>query len=319
MLLVRATPSARLRFEVRDTGSGIDAADLEAIFQPFKQVGDAQRRPGGTGLGLAISRQYVRLMGSEIHVESLPGQGSAFWFELEVPVVVAAAEPAPATARIATGYQGPRKTVLVVDDVAENRAVVADMLKPLGFEVVEAANGREALEIAPRLLPHLILMDSVMPVMDGLEATAQLRRLEAFREVPIIVVSAGVSGSDHEKSERAGASVFLPKPIDMNALLEQIASLLQLEWTHPVPKESVSPESAAAELLVMPPAEEIEILHRLAKVGNMQDILRRAAYLAELDPRYVPLASRLTMLAKSYQSKAILNLVEQWLKKNQVT
>lgn len=308
---------ARLRFEVRDTGSGIDASDLDTIFQPFQQVGDAQRRLGGTGLGLTISRQYVRLMGGDIQVESLLGQGSTFWFELEVPVV-AATEPATAPIRIVTGYQGPRKTVLIVDDVAENRTVVADMLKPLGFEVVEAANGREALEIAQNLLPHLILMDLVMPEMDGLETTRHLRRLAAFQKVPIIMVSANVSGSEHEKSARAGANAFLPKPIDLNALLGQIALMLQLDWTYALQRENPSLESETAELLVLPPAEEMEILHHLSKLGNMQAILQRAAYLAELDERYGPLASQLSLLAKSYQSKAILNLVEQWLKENQV-
>ena len=88
-LRVRLSPPARLRFEVQDTGIGIDAEQLDAIFQPFEQAGDAQRRLGGTGLGLAISRQYVRLMGGDIQVESRLGQGSTFWFELEVPVVEA--------------------------------------------------------------------------------------------------------------------------------------------------------------------------------------------------------------------------------------
>ncbi|HJW55367.1 MAG TPA: ATP-binding protein [Burkholderiaceae bacterium] len=317
MLQMRVTPSARLRFEVRDTGSGIAASELETIFQPFEQLGNAQRRLGGTGLGLTISRQYIRLMGGDIQVESLLGQGSTFWFELEVPMV-AATEPATAMTRIVTGYQGPRKTVLVVDDVAENRAVVADMLKPLGLEVIEAANGREALEIAQNLLPHLILMDLVMPEMDGLEATLHLRRLAAFQKVPIIMVSASVSDSDHEKSACAGANAFLSKPIDLNALLWQIALTLQLHWTYALPRENPSPEPETAAPLMMPPAEEMEILHHLSKLGNMQAIQQRAAYLAELDPRYGPLASQLSLLAKSYQSKAILNLVEQWLKGNQV-
>jgi signal transduction histidine kinase/DNA-binding NarL/FixJ family response regulator len=317
LMQVRMTPSARLRFEVRDTGSGIAAAELDTIFQPFEQAGDAQRRLGGTGLGLTISRQYVRLMGSDIHVESRLGQGSSFWFELEVPVV-ATVDAATAEPRIVTGYDGPRKTILVVDDVAENRAVAADMLKPLGFEVVEAANAHEALELAQNRLPHLILMDCVMPEMDGLDATHRLRQLTAFKAVPIIVVSASVSGSEHERSARAGANVFLPKPIDLNALLEQIALLLKLNWRYAVPAEMPSPESKPAAPLVMPPVEEMEILLQLSRRGDMQDILRRAAYLAELDQRYAPLASQLILLATNYQSKAILSLVELGLKEKQV-
>jgi CheY-like chemotaxis protein len=185
--------------------------------------------------------------------------------------------------------------------------------------VVDAASGREALEIAPHLQPDLILLDSLMPDLDGLEATVHLRQLAAFQKVPIIVVSASVSGADHEKSELAGASAFLPKPVDLNALLEQLALMLQLDWTYALPGENPASEPKTAELLVMPPIEELEILHRLSKLGNMQDILRQAAYLAELDPRYGPLANQLSSLAKSYQSKAILNLVEQCLKKSQVS
>ena len=317
LLQVSLSPPARLRFEVRDTGSGIDAAELETILQPFEQVGDAKHRLGGTGLGLAISQQYVRLMGSAIQVESVLGQGSSFWFELEVPAGVAV-DPLPAPARVVTGYRGPRKTVLVVDDLAENRAVVDDMLKPLGFELIVAANGREALETAQLVLPDLVLMDVVMPEMDGLEVTRRLRGLEAFQSVPIIVVSASVSSSDLEKSLSAGANAFLPKPIDLNALLEQIARMLQLDWILASAAEIAPREARTTEPLVMPPQEELEILHHLSKMGNMQNILQRVAHLAELDPRYAPLASQLSSLAKSYRSKAIRTLVEQWMNDNRV-
>ena len=112
----------------------------------------------------------------------------------------------------------------MVDDVAENRAVVVDMLTPLGFEMVEAANGREGLEIAQSLRPDLILMDIVMPEMDGLEATRRLRQLPAFKDVPIIAISASVSASEASKCLAAGMNAFLPKPIDVDKLLSQIAT-----------------------------------------------------------------------------------------------
>ncbi len=193
------------------------------------------------------------------------------------------------------------------------------MLRPLGFEVVEAVNGREGLEIAHSEKPHLILMDITMPEMDGLEATCRLRGMEAFKEVPIIAVSASVSGIDSDKSLEAGANVFLPKPIDMGQLLRQIATLLPLDWTYDRPEEKTAAEPEATGFMVVPPLEEMEVLHRLARLGNMRDILERATYLAELDQRYRPFAHQLHLLAKGYQTKAILLLVERCLNGEQVS
>ena len=312
-LRVRFTPPSRLRFDVRDTGVGISTDQLNAIFQPFEQVGDMQRRLGGTGLGLAISRQYVRLMGGEIQVESRPGQGSTFWFELEVPVVDSQTATTPN--RIVTGYSGPRKIVLVVDDVAENRAVVAHILRPLGFEVVEAANGREGLEMAQRLRPHLILMDIAMPEMDGLEAVRRLRQQAAFKDVPVIAASASVSAADSKKSLEAGMSAFLSKPLDVDKLLEQMAALLQLNWVYAAQAQSSS-ELETLGPIVAPPAEEMENLHRLARLGNMQRIVEYANYLVQLDERYRPFANQLRSLANNYESKALLRLVGQYLQSN---
>ena len=307
MLWVHFAPPDRLRFEVQDTGAGIAADQLKTIFEPFEQAGDMRHRVGGTGLGLAISRQYVRLMGGDIQVESCPGQGSTFRFEVKAQAVQAAT--VTTSAKTVSGYAGPRKKILVVDDIAENRAVAIDLLTPLGFEMAEAANGREGLELAQCLRPDLILMDIAMPELDGLAATRLLRKQEAFREVPIIALSASVSASDNEQCLAAGMNAFLPKPVNANKLFEQIATLLQLEWTYGLEKA----ESPAEEegLIVAPPEAEMEVLHRLAKLGNMREIMVQADHLAQLDARYRPFANRLSVLAKGYQSQAVLRLVEE--------
>ena len=305
-LRARFTPPARLCFAVQDTGIGIAADQRETIFAPFEQAGDMRHRVGGTGLGLAISRQYVRLMGGEIAVESQPGQGSTFRFEVEAQPVQAAT--ATVSTKTVTGYAGPRKKVLVVDDIAENRAVVIDLLTPLGFEVAEAANGREGLEMAQRLRPDLILMDIVMPELDGLAATRRLRQLDAFREVPILAVSASVSASDSKQSLAAGMNAFLFKPLDADKLLEQMAKLLRLEWTYASAKVEAPLETGP---MVVPPAEEMEVLYRLAKLGNMHEIMAQTERLAQLDERYRPFTRQLSSLARNYQSKAVLRLVEE--------
>ena len=314
-LRVRFVPPSRLRFDVQDTGIGIVQGQLETIFQPFEQVGEMQRRQAGTGLGLAISRQFVRLMGGEIRVDSRLGQGSTFWFELDVPVTHADLVPPLAQSTVA-GYGGPRKKIVVVDDVAENRALVIDMLSPLGFEMVEAVNGRDGLAKARIERPDLILMDLVMPPgMDGWEAMRQLRQLPGVKDIPLIAVSASVSEGNQASSRMAGANAFLSKPINLDQLLTQIGILLKLKWIEALPAAPPPSAPQAVGELVVPPAKEMEELYHLAKMGNMQEILRWAGYVTKLDERYRPFANRLAQMAQDYRSKAILNLVEQYMEK----
>ena len=312
-LCVGATSAGRIRFEVRDTGVGIGSDQLEFIFRPFEQAGDMQRRIGGTGLGLAISRQLVHMMRGDIRVESRVGEGSTFWFELDLPAIAPKLE-ITAHGPGVIGYAGPHKNILVVDDILENRAVLAGMLGPLGFEVSEATNGMEGLDKAQALRPDLILMDLVMPGMDGLEATRRLRMLPALQNVPIIAISASASIADQEKSMAAGTNAFLAKPVDFDSLLSHVANLLGLDLIYessqqarPIPEEQKTSSPA------VPPENEIQALYKLAQMGNMQNILRWANHVEALDACYKPFADQLRTLAKGYQSKAILNLAKRYM------
>jgi PAS domain S-box-containing protein len=300
--LPRGDAPPRLRIEVQDSGVGIAADRLEAIFHPFEQAGDAAQRAGGTGLGLAISRQLVRLMGSDIHAVSEPGRGSRFWFDIDVPL--AGTEPAVPLQHTATGYEGRRRTVLVADDVADNRALVVDLLGSLGFIVLEAADGDDLLAQAQRACPDLVITDVVMPGIDGLEATRRLRRLPGWGSVVILAVSANVSGNDQARSLAAGADAFLPKPIAINQLLQQVGERLQLRWT--LASNVAEPPGPP---LVAPPHDEIETLYRLARLGNMRSIRDRADHVGALHEDYRPFADRLRMLADRFQSRAIVELI----------
>jgi len=313
---VHLAAPGRFRFEVQDSGVGIGADQLEAIFKPFEQAGDLQHRVGGTGLGLAISRQFLKLMGSDVRVESRVGEGSRFWFEADLQVIESKAvvihEPG------VMGYAGARKRILVVDDVADNRAVALDMLRQLGFETSEASDGAQALQAAQTQPPDLILMDLVMPGLDGLETTRRLRQLPTFKELPIIVLSASASGADQEQSLLAGANAFVAKPIAYERLMAHIADLLHLDLVHDAsPVEPLAADKEAT-ALVAPPPPEIDALYRLARLGNMQDILQWAKHLDDLHERYRPFASQVRILAKGYQSKAILNFARKHLKSREV-
>jgi signal transduction histidine kinase len=232
---VSFAPPVRLRVAVRDTGVGLTPEQLRRLFNPFEQVGDARRRSAGTGLGLVTSREFVRLMGSDIQVQSRPGEGSAFSFELDVPTV-RCATPAPPLTPLpeptATMYRGPRRKVLVVDDVGASRAVLMDMLGRFGFLMFEAASGHEGLAQAQAIVPDLILMDIVMPDWSGQEVIARVREVPALRGVAIVAVSASATAATRDQCMAVGADAFLSKPVDMNSLLQRVSSLLNLSWTH---------------------------------------------------------------------------------------
>jgi PAS domain S-box-containing protein len=301
---------ARLYFEVRDTGIGIDEKHLKAIFQPFSQVGSAEQRLGGTGLGLAISSQFVRLMGSDIEVDSRLGQGSVFRFALEVQVVTGPVVSPPIDP--ITGYVGDRRRILVADDVVVNRAVLREMLEPLGFEISEVEDGWETLEKVRSQRPDLILMDVFMPKMDGLEAIRRLRERPDGAELPVITISASASGSDEQSALATGANAFLPKPIDQHKLLAHIGHLLGIDWIRASSDAGKLPMASGGPFVVPPPAE-MEILHQLALQGSMRDIAQRAEHLCNLNERYRPFAKHLSSLAHQFQSGAILRFVEQHL------
>jgi CheY-like chemotaxis protein len=221
----------RLRIEVEDTGVGIAPADLHTIFKPYQQAGDPTRRAGGTGLGLAISRSLVHALGGTIGVASTLQAGSRFWVELDVNVMQGGAQAHDDEHDI-RGYLGPRRTVLIVDDSIEHRALMTQLLQSLGFETVEARNGAEALLQAQTTKPDLILMDNAMPEMTGMHAITALRAQPQFESVPVIAISASVTQVQAQQCLASGFDAFLPKPVRFDDLLYTVGALLQLQWTY---------------------------------------------------------------------------------------
>ncbi len=212
----------RFRFEVRDTGIGMTPEQVAGLFRPFAQADQSTtRRYGGTGLGLAISKRLVEAMGGAIGVESEPGRGSLFWFEvpLEVGDAMVVAERA--------GFEPssvPPLRVLLAEDVVLNQELIAEMLGRYGHEVVVASNGAEAVGLSSRERFDLVLMDVQMPVMDGVEATRRIRELPPpTGRVPIVALTANAMASEREQYLAAGMDDYVTKPVDWARLFATMA------------------------------------------------------------------------------------------------
>jgi CheY-like chemotaxis protein len=233
---------------------------------------------------------------------------------------VAATSPANVPApRTIVGYEGERKRVLIVDDMPQNRAMLVDLLQAVGFVVAAAENGLECLVQLDDFKPDLIVMDVMMPVIDGNETTRRIRQMPAWSTVPIIAVTAGASPDDEAKCREAGANAFLAKPVEHDVLLRTIGSLLGLTWiTGEAAPEAAQPDEEEEAVLVAPPAAEIEVLWQLVRIGNMRRIREQADYLRTLDPVYGPFADHLDALAQGYHSKDLAAFVGRYRTENAV-
>ncbi|WP_437821025.1 AAA family ATPase [Sorangium sp. So ce1078] len=313
-VLDESVPAGRMvRFRVEDTGPGIASEHLSRIFEPFEQVGEQSAKSEGTGLGLAITKRLVQQMGGAIEVRSEVGEGSAFTVTLPLAEVQLATSPGEAMGwDTIVGYRGERRTILIVDDNADNRAVVRGLLGPLGFDLREADGGEAALRMAAQHAPALVLMDVYMRGMDGHETARRLRLLPELRRVVILASSASVSEADRQKCARAGCDDFLPKPIQASALLDKISRLLSIEWIRrdetPV-LDSPAEGPVDGGPLAPPPAEELALLSALADKGRIHKILEEAERLRLHDPRLRPWLEQLVALARGYQTRKLRDFV----------
>ncbi|MEH1851998.1 MAG: ATP-binding protein [Nostoc sp.] len=316
------TATYQIRFEIEDTGVGISPSGLTKIFQPFEQVGDVKKQGEGTGLGLAISQQIVSLMGSTLNVDSQLGQGSTFWFEVEVPEAKEWATSLRTTQQgKIVGFEGSKHKVLVVDDRWENRSVVVSLLEPLGFEVVAVSNGREGLEKAKEIHPDLIITDLMMPEMNGYEMLRQLRQIPELKDIPAIASSASVFESNQNESLTAGADAFLPKPVEAPALLKLLEKYLNLKWIYDQNSIAVEPMSTNSQSIssstpdeIIPPSEEIlSQLHTLALQGRLMAIEQQLKNLEKTDDRYKQFIQEVRQYADNFQTEKIRTLIEEYL------
>jgi signal transduction histidine kinase/CheY-like chemotaxis protein len=228
------SPTPLLFFEIEDTGLGIKPEELDKLFEPFIQTESGRDSKQGTGLGLAISRQFVRLMGGDIGVSSIVGQGSIFQFEIPCQTTQEfEAQPQTSYQRVmGLAPDQPKYRILVVEDKWENRRLLVKLLEPLGFNIKEAENGKDAIAIWETWRPHLIWMDMRMPVMDGYEATQHIKQCTMGQATVIIALTASVFEEKRSLILSSGCDDFVRKPFKDTEIFEKMAKHLGVKYVY---------------------------------------------------------------------------------------
>jgi len=322
----------KIRFQIEDTGVGIPEDHLDLIFQPFRQVGEVYMKSEGTGLGLSISKRLVEAMNSELKLISNLGAGSTFWFDVELPQAFHWRGAETFHPPLMVGYRHvsnrPLK-ILVVDDKAINRSLAIDLLSPLGFEMSEAVDGQNAIEQAKTIQPDIVLMDIVMPIMNGLEATRQIRQEPSLNpthfglvsnmahDVIIIAASASAFDNDYVESLQAGCNDFIAKPLHLEKLLQKLETLLGLQWmyasTDLLPTETTASTLEPQVAQVGHSQELAQELQLLAQRGRIKQLREAIDHLETSGPQYKTFVEKVKQFAKQYQLKEIEILLQSYL------
>lgn len=276
-----ADGSQRLGFEVEDTGVGIAPDELEILFDAFAQTESGRQSQQGTGLGLAISREFVRLMGGDLTLTTQLGQGTTFRFDLPLANADTVEVVPQLPQQRAIGIvEGQHYRLLVVEDNWESRQLLVKMLETVGFEVRQAENGCEAIDRWKSFAPHLIWMDLRMPVMDGYEATRQIKSQPQGRETVILALTASAFEDERPLAIAAGCDDFIRKPFREEELFEKMAYYLGVRYRYESIEPTSTPEATPADLttalllLDKMSAEWRSQLHQAATQVDAEQILR---------------------------------------------
>jgi signal transduction histidine kinase/CheY-like chemotaxis protein len=302
---------SKLLIEVEDTGIGISAENQSRIFEAFYQVGMAATERG-TGLGLAISRQFVELMGGSIHVESISGQGSTF--RLELPLETAEGVVTPylyiedSGDAILLEPGQTSKRILIVEDQRENALLLQTLMEKAGFEVRMADNGAMGVEMFQQFKPHLIWMDRRMPVMDGIEATRNIRSMEGGQEVKIVAVTASVFKEQRGELLSAGMDDIINKPFRAGELFDCMEEQLGIHFIRQVTDTPPPLAVISAEALAKLPDElQVKLWDALLDLNTA----RIDEIVGKINDHVPELGGILHNLAKSYQYTTMIQALEE--------
>ena len=317
VLRVSASPEGggvRLVALVEDSGMGIAAEEMDALFAPFEQTASGRVSGSGTGLGLAISRQFAQIMGGDLSVVSVVAEGSIF--RLEVPLEAGTAEMAAKTAARRVVRLEPQQspcTVLVVDDDADSRVLLLNMLGDAGFDVFAAGGGREAVEAFASRRPSLVLMDLWMPDVDGNEAIRRIRAAEGGAEAQIIALTANATDGVRSSALTAGADAFVAKPFRAPDLFEQIRLLTGVRYVYAESAEAdasavESPPALTREMMNSLPAELREQIREAAVRARHGRLLKLTEQVAAVDPE---IGEELRKSVATFDYATVLGVLEQ--------
>ncbi|MEQ8385031.1 MAG: PAS domain S-box protein [Coleofasciculus sp. A1-SPW-01] len=311
--------ASHLHFEVSDTGVGIAPTELGSIFDAFIQTHAGKVANEGTGLGLAISRKFVQLMGGDIQVSSQLNQGSTFSFEIPVHLADASDIELVHTHRRVIGLvpNQPCYRIIVADDKPENRQILVKLLTFPGLEVREVENGQEALTLWQQWQPHLIWMDMRMPIMDGYQATQQIR-CQSDSQTPIIIaLTAYASKSDRASALEAGCNDYVTKPFQVETLFAKMEEYLGVRYVYAgdqpqlsrttQPETSVQGNQLTPERLSVMPLSWIEMLSEAAQLCDDEEIF---SLIEQIPPEETLLITTLSHLAHNFQFDPIIQLAQ---------
>lgn len=302
----------RLHIEIEDTGPGLAAHELAVVFDPFVQIDSGQKVPEGTGLGLPISRQFVRLMGSDITASSEVGHGSVFKFDVKIEVVDAAAVPLPHSSRrvIALAPDQPAYRLLIVDDRDSSRQLLVKLLAPLGFDVREATNGQEAIELWEEWRPHLIWMDMRMPIMDGHTATQRIKATTRGQATVIIALTASAFQEERDVILSEGCDDFVRKPFSEDDIFDRLTKHLGVRFAYG--DDAVQPAVDQRPIDALRPAVALssDWLDQLRQATIQADLDRIESLIEHIRPQDATLADQLADWARNFNYDQLARFAE---------
>jgi PAS domain S-box-containing protein len=302
-----------LQFEIEDTGAGISPDELDLLFEPFVQTESGRTSGQGTGLGLVICRHFVQLMGGDITVESQPSQATVFRFHILIPWgnPERLFNDQPAKRIMGLAPNQPTYRILVVEDVAESRTLLVDLLTSMGLEVAEAADGATAVDLWENFAPHLIFMDIRLPVLDGYKATRQIRAHPQGENTIIIAISASVFDEERERILAAGCNDFVAKPFSRSIIFDKLNEHLGIQYVYedtldPVKLPSLPTEIKIQEGLVLMPKKWVQDFHLAARTADQEEMFE---LLKEIPESLDWLAETLLELIKTFHLDQIIELM----------